>query len=226
MIRLLKKFLQRPVLFVCLGAGLTTVLFIPLIWLTLQAYISFNRILGEDFKLRQLSDQITYLDEVLTMSALMNAATGDRTWENRYRSFEPVLDAAIQESITLASKAYNYNNKGTQATDIANQKLIELESQSFDLVQQGRAEAAFSLLSGLEYKTLKQQYKQGVDQRNQAIQIQLDRQVQRYRRQLVFSTFLSGLSLIFFNSCLVGGSENPKNSPSEPQADPSSLNQY
>lgn len=97
MIRLLKKFLQRPVLFVCLGAGLTTVLFIPLIWLTLQAYISFNRILGEDFKLRQLSDQITYLDEVLTMSALMNAATAialgktdivalSRYWTQQFRS--------------------------------------------------------------------------------------------------------------------------------------------
>jgi hypothetical protein len=43
--------------------------------------------------LQQLSDEIIYLDEVLTMSARMAASTGNLEWENRYRTFEPKLDA-------------------------------------------------------------------------------------------------------------------------------------
>ena len=42
---------------------------------------------------------ITHLDEVLTMSASMAAATGEVEWIDRYRGFEPKLDAAITQAI-------------------------------------------------------------------------------------------------------------------------------
>ncbi|MGL5081748.1 MAG: sensor histidine kinase [Microcoleaceae cyanobacterium] len=198
MIKLLEKFLRHPFKLLWLGAGLTFVACVPPIWMTLQAYVTFNRTLQEDFRLRRLSDQITYLDEVLTMSALMNAATGDRQWEQRYDRFVPQLDATIQESIGLASDIYN--NEDAKQTDVANQKLIELETQSFELVRQGRQKDAFTLLSSPQYGALKQQYKKGVDRRNQAIQTQLEDQVNRYRRQLIVSGFLSVLSLVLLST--------------------------
>src|SRR5688572_6796589 len=48
-----------------------------------------------------LRGTIIALDEVLTMSARMGAATGDSTWEARYLAFEPQLTGAIEEVLTL-----------------------------------------------------------------------------------------------------------------------------
>ena len=68
---------------------LTLLLFIPQILLNFQAYSNFNRITIHEFEVQKLSDKINYFDEVLTMSAWMNAATGNLIWEQRYREFEP-----------------------------------------------------------------------------------------------------------------------------------------
>jgi hypothetical protein len=64
-----------PIPLVMGTAGLTLLLFAPLAWIAGKAYQNFNNIQQNEFRLRQLSDQITYYDEVLTMSARMNAAT-------------------------------------------------------------------------------------------------------------------------------------------------------
>ena len=54
-------------------------------------------------QIEELRGVIVHLDEVLTMSARMAAVTGDSRWEERYRQFEPQLDAAIKETTELAS---------------------------------------------------------------------------------------------------------------------------
>lgn len=108
---------------------LTLLLFLPQIWLNWQAYYNFNSITKHEFKLQTLSDEITYLDEVLTMSARMNAATGNYSWEERYRQFEPKLDIAIKESIKLAPQAYK--NEDAKKIDVANQRLVTMEYESF-----------------------------------------------------------------------------------------------
>ena len=53
-------------------------------------------------RIEGLRGVIVHLDEVLTMSARM-AVTGDSRWEERYRQFEPQLDAAIKETTEFAS---------------------------------------------------------------------------------------------------------------------------
>jgi len=53
-----------------------------------------------------MSEQVIYLDEVLTMSARLNALTGEKYWEDRYRQHEPRLDLIFKEIISLSSK-YN-----------------------------------------------------------------------------------------------------------------------
>ncbi|HEX7518433.1 MAG TPA: hypothetical protein VF345_14230 [Chthoniobacterales bacterium] len=54
-------------------------------------------------RIEGLRGVIVHLDEVLTMSARMAATTGDSRWEERYRQFEPQLDAAIKETTEFAS---------------------------------------------------------------------------------------------------------------------------
>ncbi|MEH2367029.1 sensor histidine kinase [Nostoc sp.] len=172
---------------------LTLLLFIPQVWLNLEAYYNFNSITKNEFKLQILSDKITYFDEVLTMSARMNAATGNTIWEQRYRQFEPQLDIAIQESIKLAPKAYK--NEDAKNIDAANQRLVAMEYQSFDLVNENQKETAQQLLFSREYETQKQIYADGAMKRKSNISLELQQKVDEYYQRILWAISESIISL-------------------------------
>ncbi len=184
----------RPSKLVSATVLLTFLLFLPQGWITWQAYHNFNGIITQELRLQHLSDQITYFDEVLTMSASMNAATGNVIWEERYRKFEPQLDAAIKESIALAPQAYK--TEDAKKTDAANKRLVEIESLSFILVRNSQKETALKLLSSQEYKQEKENYALGVASRNLDISLQLTNKVKSYKQYLALSIFASILSLL------------------------------
>lgn len=183
-----------PSQLVTVAVILTLLVFLPQIYITLQADYKFKSIVKHELRLKSLSNEITYLDEVLTMSAKMNAATGDKTWEKRYREFEPKLDTAIKESISLATEAYN--TEDAKETDQANQRLVAMESESFKLVDANQNQAAQSLLSSQEYTNQKQIYAAGVTHRNSAIFLQVENKISEYRRSLLYSILISITSLI------------------------------
>lgn len=172
---------------------LTLLLFIPQILLNWELYYNFNSIIKHEFKLQTLSDKITYLDEVLTMSARMNAATANSTWEQRYRQFEPKLDIVIKESIQLAPKAYK--NEDAQKVDAANQRLVAMEYQSFDLVNKNQKEKAQLLLSSREYETQKHIYADGVSKRNRNISLQIQQKFDEYYKRIFWAVLESVMSL-------------------------------
>lgn len=89
----------------------------------------------------------------------MAAATGDLRWETRYRTFEPQLDAAINEAIKLTLQVHG--KKATVQT-VANIALMEMENQAFDLVRQGRTDEALAILFSDKYETNKQIYAEGM----------------------------------------------------------------
>ena len=113
-----------------------------------------------DSRIEELRAVMVHLDEVLTMSALMAATTGDLRWEERYRQFEPKLDAAIKDAIALAPEAQSAEAAAT--TDAANIALVEMENRAFNLVRDGRADQAATLLLSDEYETQKRLYTQGM----------------------------------------------------------------
>ncbi|MBD2358830.1 GHKL domain-containing protein [Tolypothrix sp. FACHB-123] len=191
---LFHKFALRPAQIIAATVVLTLLLFVPQTWLAWQTYQDFNNIIKHEFRLQSLSNTITYLDEVLTMSARMNAATGNVIWEERYRLFEPKLDAAIKESIKLAPQAYA--GEEAKKTDIANQRLVEMEYKSFDLVKKAQNKAAKAILSSREYENEKQKYAAGVANRNHAISLQLEQKIADYRQHLYWSISTSLLSLL------------------------------
>ncbi len=172
---------------------LTLLLFIPQIWLNWQAYYNFNNITKYEFQLQKLNDEIIYLDEVLTMSARMNAATGNLIWEERYRQFEPKLDIAIKESIKLAPQAYT--NKDAEKTDAANQRLVAMEYQSFELVKNNQKERAQLLLSSREYEIQKRIYADGVAKRKLNISLQLQQKIDEYYKRILWAVLASIISL-------------------------------
>jgi len=113
-----------------------------------------------NLRLAELRGIIIHLNEVLTMSARMTAATGDLRWERRYRRSEPELDAAIKEAMALAPGTQG--SQAAAATNAANIKLVEMENRAFDLVRQGRADEAKMVLFSKEYERQKGIYADGM----------------------------------------------------------------
>jgi predicted histidine transporter YuiF (NhaC family) len=72
---------------------------------------------------------IVHLDEVLTMSAMMAAVTGEVVWIERYKKFELELTAAIEAALAVArSRAVAL---AIDETGVANTELVKMEYQSF-----------------------------------------------------------------------------------------------
>src|SRR4026207_2076500 len=67
------------------------------VWQTASSFRMAQNMQKHYMRICELQGSIVHLDEGLTMSARMSAATGDPLWEARYHSFEPKLDLAIQE---------------------------------------------------------------------------------------------------------------------------------
>src|ERR1700751_5638212 len=95
-----------PLLFLAVVALLTSAVLGWLGWNTYRSYQVTTVIRDRLFRIQELEGVITHLDEVLTLSARIAAATGDPVWERRYRHYEPMLDSAIQEVIRLEPNAY------------------------------------------------------------------------------------------------------------------------
>lgn len=162
----------------------TGILFIGLF---IYSYSSFQRIKDlkeHDLRIEQLRGVIIHLDEVLTMSARMAAATGDPQWENRYRTFEPQLDQAIKESIRISSNVYT--GKDAELTEQANFKLVALETRSFELIQQGRTAEAQQVLFGKEYEEQKQIYAQGMKRQAEEIRRHMNETLEKEKSRFRF----------------------------------------
>jgi methyl-accepting chemotaxis protein PixJ len=161
-----------------------------------NVYSSFKTAIANQFVLQGLSNEIVYLDEVLTMSARMSASTGDLKWEERYNGFVPKLDKVIKDLEELAPQ---YKEEAAKTAD-ANTKLIDLETRSFTLVRQGKKEAALELLLGKEYEGQKQIYAQGVNQALDNIKNSIATELQSYSKRLFWSVVLASISLILLLS--------------------------
>ena len=109
--------------------------------------------------------RIVYLDEVLTMSARMAAATGDLSWEKRYNEHLPLLLKAIDQALAILP-----DFQGLKQTESANAELDRLEREAFQQVHAGHPEAARDLLFGAEYVHKKEIYAQGMQALGQQLQ--------------------------------------------------------
>ena len=139
-------------------------------WLSWDAYEHYREVearLPVIARLEEVRTQILHLDEVLTMSARMAAATGNPDWEARYRRFEPQLDQAIKEALRLVPNA----SQGAAAakTDAANAALVAMEHRAFELLGRGEKAEAQGLLSSAEYETQKRIYGEGMTEFNRQL---------------------------------------------------------
>ena len=112
-------------------------------------------------RLSELHGIIDNLDEVLTMSARMAAVTGDKSWEDRYRNFEPRLNGAMKEALEVGKELRM--SCAVAKTDEANIKLVSMENRAFTLIREGQGKTAFALLNSPEYEAEKNVYRKGME---------------------------------------------------------------
>jgi two-component system, sensor histidine kinase and response regulator len=152
---------SRPIRALTVALLVTAATAVLLVWNNAVTVTRLERTRLRDLRISELRGMIVHLDEVLTMSARMAAATGDPQWEARYRVFDPKLVEAITEAQSLAPDS---GSTGVvAATDSANQALVAMENAAFDLVRRNRLQEARRQLFSGEYDRFKRIYAAGMD---------------------------------------------------------------
>jgi len=132
-------------------------------WLSFSVYHAYSTVEDSHRRLARhehLHGEILRLDEALTMSATMAAASGEPRWEDRYQRLAPDLDAAIAEAKGIAPIERVF--AAAAQADAANVKLVNGETRAFALVRAGDLRAARALLDGPEYRQQKKLYTDGM----------------------------------------------------------------
>jgi signal transduction histidine kinase/CheY-like chemotaxis protein len=179
-----------------------TLVFLTLISLgTSRAYRALQEFSTHELRLQALIGRIVHLDEVLTMSARMAAATGELHWEERYHAFEPELDAAIEEAVRLASESYAAYAADTES---ANRELVAMERRAFALVRDGRREEAAAILFSAEYEEGKSVYAAGMQALTAAIEERSSQERQGHRQEVWQAWTLAVVSAVLLLMAWVG----------------------
>ncbi|HEY0007648.1 MAG TPA: GAF domain-containing protein, partial [Tepidisphaeraceae bacterium] len=144
-------------------------------------------------RILRLTGTITHLDELLTMSAKMYAATGNPAWEQRYQAHVALLEEAFQEAQSLISD--NEMRQSAAITAEANHMLIEMETQALDAVRSGEASRALALLESSEYNRQKAKYEAGMNGSLRLLSEKADRRASRLDQQRTWWLY-GGMGLV------------------------------
>lgn len=166
-----------------IAIAMTGVIFAWLVYGVSYSYSAHIALRERALRIQELRGIISHLDEVLTMSARMAATMGNPMWEERYRRFEPQLDAAIKEAITLAPGIESAQS--AEQTDAANSALVDMENRAFQLVREQREEDAQAVLFSEAYETQKRIYAEGMQKFIEALGESLHTEAHTERHQII-----------------------------------------
>jgi signal transduction histidine kinase len=185
---------QFPRRWLLVSVGMTFVMLVSGTLVVWRLYGGFSDLVSTDMQIRALSGEILRLDEVLTMSARMAAATGDPQWEARYLENEPRLDAAIKQTMSLAPEAFI--GASAAATDAANARLVAMETRAFELVREGKAKEAREILFSRGYEEQKAKYSLGMTASNAALMRRGDLAMTRHRTHIAITAAVCVAALL------------------------------
>lgn len=143
-------------------------------WQAWQMHNRFQELSDKQAHVTEDIGRIMLLDEVLTMSARMAAATGESAYEKRYDQFDAQLTAVINH--VRADLPQPEIEPFIRETDEANRALVKMERQAFALTHQGKRQEALALLTGDEYLRLKKVYAGGMEKTTAAMLLVLKRE--------------------------------------------------
>lgn len=159
---MLEKKLYLPFFLVQIAFGIIAAMIALLIYFAQEAYTELSHLDEEQLRLVRLSKDITYYDEVLTMSARLAISKRDLAWEDRYIKHVPFLDKAIEETLNALNQ--KQQQKFIDKTKVANVNLIKLEEHAFSLAHNNNWQAAEKLLYSEQYSDSKKQYTLGLQE--------------------------------------------------------------
>ncbi len=138
--------------------------------------------------------EIARLDEVLTMSARVHAATGEPIWQDRYLEHVDPLSTVLKETLDLAGS--EDARTAISLVSDSNDRLIAMEEHAFALAAKGALTEAFSLLTSANYDAQKNHYQRGLEEALQISQISIRNAVDYYRSALILSVVAMFISLV------------------------------
>ncbi len=144
----------------------------------------------------QVKGRVIYLDEALTMSALMFASTGNVIWEKRYNDLVTQLDSTLATAKKLSPNAFQ--SKAIIQTDSANQILIALETRAFELAKKQKNDTAYQILTSPAYKENKQIYSHGMAKLSHAIDDITQKNYAALERSILFDALYVGVIAALF----------------------------
>ena len=162
--------------------------------LSWQIHQRLNSLMEKHVTLTQNAGRVMLLDEALTMSARMAAATGDLRYEQRYDLLDRQLTATIERIRALLPQGETTNFIGE--TDAANTALVKMERQAFALTHQSRAKEASDLLASAEYLKLKDTYAGGMRKTIEAVGALIESENRKANLVLALSVAASALSVL------------------------------
>ncbi|MFN9936449.1 MAG: hypothetical protein ACK536_09495, partial [Hyphomonadaceae bacterium] len=156
-------------------------------------FASYRDINTRQILFTEATGEINRLDEVLTMSALMNATTADPKWAKRYEENTPRLEAAIVKAMTIGPMGVKEN---LGEVDLANTKLVDLERLSFALAADGKKADALAILSSQDYANLKTTYNREIGNALQSGSSEIQAAKGRIQTGFLITIILVGIAFI------------------------------
>jgi methyl-accepting chemotaxis protein PixJ len=156
-------------------------------------YNSFQSTITKQFALQNITGDLAYQDEFLTMSAKMLVSTGDLQWEKRYDKMVPIATATLKKFLANITEEQRLEAK---KTDNASAKLFELEDKSFKLVRIGKQKEAYQILMGDEYATQKKIFGYQNDLVLEKVDKSIAQELENYQRQLLISIVFAVITLL------------------------------
>lgn len=139
--------------------ALCMVFVIATVSLTIQLFSAGADLNQRHYELEKLSNKVSYLDQVLTLSTYLGATTKDEQWQKHHAKHASELEKILQEASEVDPVIQSLVTRTKQSND----KLIELETKAFVLAQQGKLDEAIEVLEGATYRSYKAAYASGVE---------------------------------------------------------------
>jgi methyl-accepting chemotaxis protein PixJ len=181
-----KHLISTIVISTCVNLGLTG----AATWSVLNTSQQLEINVSKQDRQQELNSKAIYLDEVLTMSALMYTNTGQQEWEKRYSDAAPVFDKIFAE--------FTQNITQSAGMKAASKKLFEMEDAAFKLTKQGKLKEASLLLVNAEYKRNKKIQNDEFETLATKIRTTSESRVRADRQSLSDAILLEILSLCLF----------------------------
>ncbi len=128
-----------------------------------QGWKSYLLVRTAENQLRQiiyLEGSFLHLDEMLTMSLKMAAATGDSGWVSRFEELGPRVKPTVEESWDIPEDSTVVAD--AVLTAFADDKLAAIENRALELIRQGNHDRTSVILQSLEYQEQKDAYNRGM----------------------------------------------------------------